>query len=49
MFATATVLFQLPWAHDYANSGPDSAVINGISNADDFEKYRFRFKVGYYF
>lgn len=49
MFATATVLFQLPWAHDYANSGPDSAVVNGISNADDFEKYRFRFKVGYYF
>lgn len=49
LFATATVLFQLPWAHDYANRGADSFVINGITNADDFEKYRFRLKVGYYF
>lgn len=48
-FATATMLVQLPWAHDYANQGADSFVVNGISNADDFEKYRFRLKVGYYF
>ncbi len=49
MFATGTILFQLPWAKDYANSGPDSFVVNGVSNADDFEKYRFRLKVGYYY
>jgi hypothetical protein len=49
-FATFTTLFQLPWAHDYAESDPmQDAVIHGISNADDFEKYRFRVKVGYYF
>ena len=49
-FATFTTLFQLPWAHDYAESDPtQDAVIHGITNADDFEKYRFRFKLGYYF
>lgn len=48
-FATFTTLFQMPWAHDYANSGADSFVVNGITNADDFEKYRFRLKAGYYF
>jgi hypothetical protein len=37
-FATFTTLFQMPWAHDYANRGADSFVVNGISNADDFEK-----------
>jgi hypothetical protein len=49
-FATFTTLFQLALAHDYAE--PDKsmdAVIHGISNADDFEKYRFRLKLGYYF
>ena len=49
MFATATVLFQLPWAADYADDPADSFVVHGITNGDDFEKYRFRFKVGYYF
>lgn len=48
-FFTGTMLFQLPWAQDLANPAPDSFVVNGVSNADDFEKYRFRFKVGYYF
>jgi hypothetical protein len=48
-FATFTTLFQLPWAHDYANAPADSLVVDGISNADDFEKYRFRLKIGYYF
>lgn len=49
-FATFTTLFQLPLAKDY--SEPDKsmdAVIDHISNADDFEKYRFRLKLGYYF
>jgi hypothetical protein len=49
-FATFTTLFQLPWAKDYAE--PDKsldAVINGLSNADDFETMRFRLKLGYYF
>lgn len=50
VFATLTTLFQLPWAHDYAEHDPkQDAVIHGITNADDFEKYRFRFKLGYYF
>jgi hypothetical protein len=49
-FATVTTLIQLPWAHDYAEHDPaQDAVIHGITNADDFEKYRFRFKIGYYF
>jgi len=49
-FATVTTLFQLPLGHDYAESDPtQDAVIHGINNADDFEKYRFRFKLGYYF
>jgi len=48
-FATFTTLFQLPWAKDYANPPADSFIVNGITNADDFEKYRFRLKVGYYF
>ena len=48
-FATLTTLFQLPWAHDYANPPQDSFVVNGITNADDFEKMRFRLKLGYYF
>ncbi|WP_231958310.1 DUF6662 family protein [Novosphingobium resinovorum] len=48
-FATFTTLFQMPWAKDYANPAAESFVVNGITNADDFEKYRFRLKVGYYF
>ncbi len=48
-FATLTALAQLPWAHDYANSNADSFVIDGITNADDFENVRVRLKLGYYF
>lgn len=48
-FATFTTLFQLPLAHDYANPPSESFVVDGISNGDDFEKYRFRLKFGYYF
>ena len=46
-FATFTTLFQLPLAHDYAEKDNKlDAVVGGITNADDFEKYRFRLKVG---
>lgn len=48
-FWTLTALAQLPVAKDYANKGSDSFVVNGITNADDFEKYRLRFKIGMYF
>ena len=34
-FVTATFLKQMHGAKDYANSGADSFVVNGISNADD--------------
>jgi hypothetical protein len=47
-FATVTALAQLPWASDLTHEQP-SAVIHGISNGDDFEKYRLRVKVGYFF
>jgi hypothetical protein len=48
-FATFTTLFQLPLGHDYAEK--DNAldvVIHGLNNADDFESYRFRLKLGYF-
>jgi hypothetical protein len=49
-FATLTVLAQLPWARDYTEADKtQNAVIDGISNADDFEKYRFRLKMGTFF
>lgn len=48
-FATFTTLFQLHGARDYADGPDDSFVVHGQSNADDFEKYRYRLKVGYYF
>lgn len=48
-FATFTTLFQLHGAKDYANPPDESFVVHGISNADDFEKYRYRLKLGYYF
>lgn len=47
MFVTATWLFQIKGrAEDHAGEG---FIVNGISNADDFEKQRIRLKVGYYF
>jgi hypothetical protein len=48
-FVTLNALFQLPWALDLANHGADSLVVNGISNGDDFENFRVRLKVGFYF
>jgi hypothetical protein len=48
-FATLTALAQLPWAHDYEHEGADSFVVDGITNADDFENVRVRLKLGYYF
>jgi len=48
-FATLTALFQLPLAQDWANQGADSFVVHGISNADDFENFRIRLKVGFFF
>ena len=44
-FATATFLAQLGAAKDYANP-PPGFIVDGISNADDFEKFRWRVKVG---
>ena len=48
-FFTLTTLAQLPMAHDFANSGADNFVVDGITNADDFENLRVRLKVGFYF
>lgn len=49
-FATFTTLFQLPFGHDYAEKdNAIDAVIHGLNNADDFESYRFRLKVGTFF
>ena len=47
-FATATFLAQAGMAKDYANPAP-GFVVDGISNADDFEKFRLRVKVGTFF
>lgn len=47
-FVTGTFLIQLPWAKDYANP-PPGFIVHGLTNADDFEKYRLRIKVGFYF
>jgi hypothetical protein len=44
-FATATFLAQLGAGKDYANPHP-GFIVDGINNADDFEKYRLRVKVG---
>jgi hypothetical protein len=47
-FATLTVLDQLPWGKDDANNEPDF-VVGGRNYADDFERFRVRAKVGWYF
>jgi hypothetical protein len=47
-FATLTFLEQLPLGQDFANPTP-GLVRGGRNYADDFEKYRLRFKVGFYF
>jgi hypothetical protein len=47
-FFTATFLEQLPLASDYANH-PSPFLYHGRTYADDFERYRLRLKIGYYF
>ena len=47
-FFTLTFLEQLPLADDYANP-PPGFIVGNRTYADDFEKYRVRLKVGYYF
>jgi hypothetical protein len=47
-FATATFVAQVGAAKDYANPAP-GLIVDGITNADDFEKYRLRVKVGTFF
>jgi hypothetical protein len=48
VFATLTVLSQLPWASDFANPEPDF-VVGGLNYAGNFERFRVRLKFGYYF
>lgn len=48
-FCTLTTLFQLPMGQDFANTGADSFVVHGITNADDFEDFRIRLKAGFFF
>jgi hypothetical protein len=48
IFVTASLLWQLKRAEDHDNP-PPGFIVNGISNADDFEKVRLRIKVGYNF
>ncbi len=45
-FGTVTFLEQMPWASDYSDSG---VLLGGRNFADDFEKFRVRAKVGWYF
>ncbi len=48
-FATATFLWQLKGRAEDHDNPPPGFIVNGLSNADDFEKTRLRLKVGYYF
>ena len=48
VFATLSVVDQLPWGEDYANL-PPNFVVKGRNYADDFERFRVRLKFGYYF
>lgn len=47
-FATLTVLDQLPWGSDFSGPKPNF-VVAGRNYADDFERFRVRFKTGWYF
>jgi hypothetical protein len=47
-FATATFVEQLPWATVHSATLP-GAVIGGRDYDNDFEKYRVRIKLGWYF
>jgi hypothetical protein len=45
-FATLTAWEQMPWSNNYMDS---SVIQNGRDYDVDFEKYRMRLKIGYYF
>lgn len=47
-FATVSILDQLPWGKDDANPEP-GFIVGGRNYADDFERFRLRAKVGWYF
>lgn len=47
-FFTVTALKQMPWATAHSDTVP-GALVNGIIGDNDFEKFRFRLKVGYTF
>jgi Family of unknown function (DUF6662) len=48
LFVTMTTLWQLPWASSHTDTVP-GAPVNGYILDNDFEKFRFRLKVGYTF
>ncbi len=47
-FVTATALWQMPWATAHSDTVP-GALVNGYILDNDFERFRFRLKVGYTF
>lgn len=47
-FVTATFLEQLPWASAHSDT-VDGTLVSGRTFDNDFEKYRVRIKMGYYF
>ena len=47
-FVTATYLEQLPWAGTHSDSVP-GAIVGGRTLDNDFERRRFRLKIGYLF
>jgi hypothetical protein len=47
-FVTATFLKQMHGARDYANP-PPGFIFDGRTDADDFERFRWRVKAGFYF
>jgi hypothetical protein len=47
-FVTATFVEQLPWATTHSSTVP-GAIVGGRDYDNDFERYRVRIKVGWYF
>ncbi|ACO34226.1 MULTISPECIES: DUF6662 family protein [Acidobacterium] len=47
-FATGTYLEQMPWATTHESTNPGT-IVGGRDYDNDFEKYRVRLKVGWYF
>jgi hypothetical protein len=48
LFATATALWQVPWAGAHTDTVP-GALVDGYILDNDFEKFRLRIKLGYTF